>query len=107
MYILISIFRWVPGKPVADRLMEIWSYFVKVVEIWEKLPKSKRPVFKSYLPVVEAVQDPSAVAKLKFFSSFCKSVSAFSCCLSNGQPNGTVFVSRSFQTHLQDFATYC
>ena len=68
MCILISIFRWVEDKPVADPLIEIWSCIVKVVEFREKLPISKLPACKSYPPVVEAVQDPLAVAKLEFFS---------------------------------------
>ena len=50
MSILISIFRWVEDKPVADRLMGIWSYIVKVVEFWEKVTKSKRPACKVILP---------------------------------------------------------
>ena len=73
MYILISIFRWVEGEPVADCL----SCFVKVVEFWKKFPKSKRPACKSYPPLVEAVQEPLAAGKLEFFSFLQVSFSFF------------------------------
>ena len=43
---------------------------IKIVTFWEKLPKSKRPACKSYSPVLDAVQDPLAVAKFEFFSFF-------------------------------------
>lgn len=102
--ILISIFRRIEGKPVADRLIEIWSCILKVVEFWGKWPKSKRLVCKSYSPVVEAAQDPLAVAKHEFVSLFASHFRLF-CCLLNSQPSGTVFVSKSFQTQPQNYAT--
>lgn len=102
--ILILIFRRIEEKPVADRRIQIWSCILKVVEFSEKWPKSKRLVCKSYSPVVEAAQDPLAVAKLEFVSLFSSHFRLF-CCLLNSQPSGTVFVSKSFQTQSQNYAT--
>ena len=41
------------------------------------LSKSKRHASKSYPPMVEAVQDPVAVAKLEFFSFFASQIQSF------------------------------
>ena len=67
---MISIFRWIEDKPVADRLIEIWSCSVKLVEFRGKLPKSKCPACKSYCPIVEAVQEPLAVSLQVNYSLF-------------------------------------
>ena len=56
------------NKQVADRLLAIWPNIEKIVKFWERLPKSKRPASKSYLNVVDAVNDHFITAKLAFFS---------------------------------------
>ena len=61
-------FRWVEDKPVAERLLELWSGIVKMVNHWAGLPKSKRPSSKSYANVLSAVHDNLTPAKLHFFS---------------------------------------
>ena len=53
--------------PVAERLLEIWENIGKLVNYWEKLPKSKRPSSTSYINVKLAVHDVLTPAKLKFF----------------------------------------
>ena len=60
--------RWVEDKKVAERLLEIWSHFSKVVAFWLKLPRSKQPKCKSFESVKEAVQDELTTVKLSFFS---------------------------------------
>ena len=90
---MISTFSWVEDSPVADCLVEIWSCIVELVEFCEKSSKLKYPACKNYPPVLEAVQDPLIVAKLEFFSLFASQV------------NGTVFLSKSFQIHSEDYAT--
>ena len=74
MCILISIFRWVKDKPVADRLNESWSCSCWILG---KITQTKRPASKSYPPVVEATQDVLAVAKLGLFSVFANQFQPF------------------------------
>ena len=47
--VMVLFFRWVEDKPVAERLVDLWPNFAKIVRYWESLPKSKRPSSKSYL----------------------------------------------------------
>ena len=44
---------------------------VKIVNFWEKLPKSKQPECDSYNIVKDAVDDTLTVAKLEFFYLCC------------------------------------
>ena len=68
MYDFYSVVRWIKDQPVAERLIEIWPNIKRLVKFWQSLSKSKRPNFKSYEVVVEAVADQLVVAKLHFFS---------------------------------------
>jgi hypothetical protein len=54
---------------VAERPFKIWSYIQKYVVAIQKLSKSKRPTFQSYVNLHEYVQNPLRLAKLKFFES--------------------------------------
>ena len=56
------------SKQVACRLLAVWPNIEKIVKFWERLPKSKRPASKSYLNVVDAVNDHFITAKLAFFN---------------------------------------
>ena len=60
--------RWVEDKEVADRLIDIWTCMVKLVEYYEGLYKSKRPSCKSYTDVKAATHDILTVEKLQGFS---------------------------------------
>ena len=69
---ILSLFfcdtRWVEDKKVAERLLEIWPHFSKVVAFWLKLPKSKQPICRNYESVKEAVEDELTTKKLSFFN---------------------------------------
>ena len=60
---------------VADHLAEIWKHIVVILNLWQKLPKSKRPRSKSYEPLKSAVEDLLTPAKLQFIwaISYCVS----------------------------------
>ena len=60
--------RWVEGKGVSDRLIELWDNIKKVFGFREGLTKSKRLKSKSYENVKAHIKDPLTLAKLKFFS---------------------------------------
>ena len=62
--------RWIEDRPVADRLLEIWPEIVKVVNYWNSLPKSKQLKCKTFITVVNAVNDLLTPLKLSFFSYF-------------------------------------
>jgi len=49
----------------------------KIVNFWEKLPKSKRPSSKSYASVLSSVNDAFLTAKLCFFSFLASLVEPF------------------------------
>ena len=49
----------------------------KIVQIWEKLPRSKRPNSKSYIHVKTSLDDPLVIAKLHFFSYVASIVEPF------------------------------
>ena len=70
----IVLFSWVEDVPVAKRLIDIWP---KIVEFWEKLPKSKRPNNKSYEVVLKARNYPLTVVKLKFFTFIAEKLKGF------------------------------
>ena len=36
--------RWVEDKNVADRVVEMWVNICKIIDVWEKLAPSKRPL---------------------------------------------------------------
>ena len=57
-------------KTNLDRLLEIWSHMVKVVNYWTSLPKSKQPKCNSFKVVKKAVDDLSTPLKLSFFSYY-------------------------------------
>ena len=69
---ILSLFfcdtRRVEDKKVAERLLEIWPHFSKVVAFWLKLPKSKQPICRNYESVKEAVEDELTTKKLSFFN---------------------------------------
>ena len=52
----------------ADRLMELWPNTKKIAELWNRLPKSRRPGSKSYNAVLAGLEDPLTTAELIFFS---------------------------------------
>ena len=60
--------RWIEGKVVADRLLDIWENIVKLVRYYEKLPKSKQPSSKSFVNVQKACNDIFSIEKFQFFS---------------------------------------
>ena len=64
---MIFFFSWVENKEVADMMIEILDNLVKLLEFWERLPKSKRPKSKSYEKVKCALVDPLLIVKLNFF----------------------------------------
>ena len=68
IFSLVSIFRWVKIKKVADHLIELWDNIRQLSKFWDKLPKSKQPQSKSYKNVQEAINDHFTLAKLNFFS---------------------------------------
>ena len=61
-------YRWAENKQVVDRFLAIWPNIEKIVKFWKRLPKSKRPVSKSHLNVVDAMNDHFITAKMAFFS---------------------------------------
>ena len=67
IFSLVNIFRWV-DKKVADCLIELWNNIRQLRKFWKNFPKSKRPEWKSYENVQEAINDPFTLAKLKLFS---------------------------------------
>ena len=60
--------RWIKEKKMVERLISIWPSFVKVVNHWESLPKSKSPYCKSYEFVVNDVKNELSLARLQFFN---------------------------------------
>ena len=66
--LLVLLFRWVESKKSSYRLISIWDNVCKTVNYWEKLPKSKRPKFKSYSNLKSAALHDFTVAKLQCFS---------------------------------------
>ena len=74
---LIFFFSWVENKEVADRMIEILDNLVKLLEFWERLPKSKRPKSKSYEKVKCALVDPLLIVKHNFFSYVAGMVEPF------------------------------
>ena len=69
--------RWIEDRPVADRLLEIWPEIVKVVKYWNSLPKSKQPKCKTFITLVNAVNDQLTPLKLSFFSYFASLLHPF------------------------------
>ena len=65
---MIFFFSLVQNKELADRMIEILDNLLKLLEFWERLPKSKRPKSKSYKKVKCALVDPLLIVKLNFFS---------------------------------------
>ena len=49
--------RWVEDRPVADLAVEVWPSVLKVINYWEGLCKSSRPIIKSYEVVVHYYTD--------------------------------------------------
>ena len=70
-------FRWVGNKKIADRLIEIWENFKRIVKFWEKLPKLKRPPSNSYIAVKNAVNDQLILPGLHLFSYVARIVESF------------------------------
>ena len=64
--------RWVEDEMVAQRGMEIWPNFVKVVKHWESQCKSSRPDNKSYETLVKHHQDVFVPLKMEFFRHTAK-----------------------------------
>ena len=71
------MFRWGESKKSFDRLISIWDNVYKIVNYWEKLPKSKRPKSKSYSNLKSAVLDDFTVAKLQCFSYIASKVEPY------------------------------
>ena len=69
--------RWIEDRPVADRLLEIWPEIVKVVNYWNSLPKSKQPTCKTFITLVNAVNDLLTPLKVSFFSYFASLLHPF------------------------------
>ena len=38
---------WVENKLVAERMIEVWSNLIKLINFWKSLPKSKQRTCKS------------------------------------------------------------
>ena len=62
--------RWVEDKSVAERALEIWDPFKKVMRYWVGLSKSKQPGNKSYECLKTHYTDPLVPLKLQFFAFF-------------------------------------
>ena len=78
--------RWVEDKPVADRLIEIWSCIKQLVNFWNGLVKSKQPSSKSFEVIKSSVRDELLVAKLGFFSYFADFFKPFLTAYQTDQP---------------------
>ena len=61
--------RWIEDRRFADRLIEILTQVVKIVDYWGGLGKKKRPSLKSYEHIKTCeLADPLIIVKLHFFS---------------------------------------
>ena len=73
----MCLYRWVENKTVADKLSNIWANMQQIVKFWEKLPKSKWPLSKSYETVLSAVGDPFMKPKLAFFNFLARLIEPY------------------------------
>ena len=70
--------RWVEDFPVATRALEIWSFVVAVVEHFQALPSSQRPLNnKSYDILVKHHKDNSIKFKFQFFVGIANILAPF------------------------------
>ena len=63
--------RCIENKLVAECMIEVWPNLIKLIKVWESLPKSKQPTCKGYENVCDAMRDPFIILKLTFFSFSC------------------------------------
>ena len=70
--------RWVEDVPVATRALEIWSFVLAVVEHFQALPSSWRPLSnKSYDILVKHHKDSSIKFKFQFFIDIANVLAPF------------------------------
>ena len=58
--------RWIEDGAVVERLIEVWANMKQIMNLCEKLPKSKQPSNKSYDTLKTAVLDELVIPKLAF-----------------------------------------
>ena len=66
--LLIINLSWMENKKACDRLIELWPNIEAMIKFWNKLPKLKQPLSKSYMAMKDRVNDKLITAKLSFFS---------------------------------------
>ena len=70
--------RWVEDVPVATRALEICSFFVAVVELFQALPSSRQPLNnKSYDILLKHHEDSSIKFKFQFFTDIANILAPF------------------------------
>ena len=70
--------RWVQDVPVATRALEIWSCIEVVVEHFQPLPSSQRPLNnKSYVILVKHHKDNSTKFKFQIFIDIANILAPF------------------------------
>ena len=66
--LLIINLSWVENKKACDCLIELWLNNEAMIKLWNKLPKSKQPLSKSYMTVKDGINDKLITAKLSFLA---------------------------------------
>ena len=69
--------RWVEDEVVAERALEIWPNFVRVIKDWESQCKSKRPKNGSYEVLVASYKDVFVSLRMEFFRFVAKILHEF------------------------------
>ena len=68
---------WVENKKACDHLIELCPNIEAIIKLWNKLPKLKQPLSKSYMAVKDGVDDELFTAKLSFYSFVASLVELF------------------------------
>ena len=66
--LLIINLSWVENKKACDFLIELRLNNEAMIKLWNKLPKSKQPLSKSYMTVKDGINDKLITAKLSFLA---------------------------------------
>ena len=59
------------------QLIEAWDAIKQLYKFWDSLPKSKRPKWKRYFTLGNALRDNLIIAKLQFFAFVADLVEPF------------------------------
>lgn len=54
----------------SDRLIELSPNIKKIVQFWNRLPKSRRSASKSYFAVLSGLEDPLTTIKVAFLVTY-------------------------------------